>query len=278
LAWLQNSVAEQLLQEFVSQGSGTEGEHQNLLRGFLFRQRCMPGRPKCYQTLQNGGLSAVCQGVVEGVEGEGEHRAGFCEVTRKGEPPQRRTFSVTDAKRAKLWGRTGPWSDYPDRMLQLRARGFALRDVFPDVLRNLVTREEAEDYRVVEPVVVRPAFPQAAPKPPAPEGDEWEVFKAQAAPVSEFVEVAAPQEPSGGGASRRVSQAKAAIEKAADLGALDAVRNKITEHLQAGRLDADQAGELAKLCLARADVIIATEEQAAAEDPQEQPAEPAIPF
>jgi hypothetical protein len=31
-------------------------------------------------------------------------------------------------------------------MLQLRARGFALRDAFPDILRGLVTAEEAQDY------------------------------------------------------------------------------------------------------------------------------------
>ena len=31
-------------------------------------------------------------------------------------------------------------------MLQMRARGFALRDCFPDVLRGLISAEEAEDY------------------------------------------------------------------------------------------------------------------------------------
>jgi hypothetical protein len=51
-------------------------------------------------------------------------------------------------------------------MLQLRARGFALRDAFPDVLKGLVTAEEAQDYPTTpvtaEPVVVRPATPQPA--------------------------------------------------------------------------------------------------------------------
>jgi hypothetical protein len=31
-------------------------------------------------------------------------------------------------------------------MLQMRARGFALRDAFPDVLKGLITAEEASDY------------------------------------------------------------------------------------------------------------------------------------
>ncbi len=96
----------------------------------------------------------------------GDARQGWCEVTRRGEAPQRRTFSVADAKRAGLWGKSGPWTQYPDRMLQLRARGFAIRDVFPDALRGVMTREEAEDM---------PAEPRhvenlaAAPVAPAPE-------------------------------------------------------------------------------------------------------------
>jgi hypothetical protein len=86
-----------------------------------------------------------CASVQEGAEGEGDARHGWCEVTRRGEQPQRRTFSIADAKRAGLWGKSGPWTQYPDRMLQLRARGFAIRDVFPDALRGVLTREEAED-------------------------------------------------------------------------------------------------------------------------------------
>ncbi len=87
----------------------------------------------------------ACAGIREGIEGEGDARAGFCEVTRRGEQPQRRTFSVADAKKAGLWGKAGPWQSYPERMLQMRARGFAIRDVFPDALRGVITAEEAQD-------------------------------------------------------------------------------------------------------------------------------------
>jgi hypothetical protein len=31
-------------------------------------------------------------------------------------------------------------------MMQMRARGFALRDAFPDVLKGMITAEEAQDY------------------------------------------------------------------------------------------------------------------------------------
>ena len=68
-----------------------------------------------------------------------------CTVQRRGEDPVTRTFSTEDAKKAGLFGKQGPWQQYPKRMLQMRARGFALRDVFPDVLRGVYVAEEAQD-------------------------------------------------------------------------------------------------------------------------------------
>jgi hypothetical protein len=62
-----------------------------------------------------------------------------------------RTFSEEDAKRAKLWGRSGPWTAYPKRMLQMRARSFALRDAFPDALRGVGISEEVSDYQPMKP-------------------------------------------------------------------------------------------------------------------------------
>ena len=55
-------------------------------------------------------------------------------------------FTIADAKAAKLWGKAGPWTDYPKRMLKFRARGFVLRDVFGDVLKGLRTVEEVRDF------------------------------------------------------------------------------------------------------------------------------------
>lgn len=76
-----------------------------------------------------------------------------CLIKRKGLlHPVVRTFSVGDAKTARLWekrGRDGsdtPWITYPKRMLQMRARGFAARDAFPDRLAGLILYEEAMDY------------------------------------------------------------------------------------------------------------------------------------
>lgn len=88
--------------------------------------------------------SPLCEYVVESDDG---HTA-TCKVKRRGEPEQVRTFSMDDAKRAGLAGKQGPWLQYPQRMRQLRARAFALRDVFPDVLRGLPVAEEVMDLPV----------------------------------------------------------------------------------------------------------------------------------
>ena len=89
--------------------------------------------------------SAICRDIVETVAGEGDRMVATCTAIRVGAEPIVRSFSVEDAKKAGLWGKSGPWQQYPRRMLQMRARGFAVRDAFPDVLRGLITAEEAAD-------------------------------------------------------------------------------------------------------------------------------------
>ena len=77
--------------------------------------------------------------------GEGDRLTAVCRVKRRGEPEVVSTFSMADARAAKLTGK-GPWMSYPKRMLQMRARGFALRDAYPDVLRGIAPAEEIADY------------------------------------------------------------------------------------------------------------------------------------
>ncbi len=85
--------------------------------------------------------SPLCEYVIETDDG---HTA-TCKVKRRGEHEQIRTFSVDDARAAGLAGKQGPWTQFPKRMRQMRARAFALRDVFPDVLRGLPVAEEIMD-------------------------------------------------------------------------------------------------------------------------------------
>jgi hypothetical protein len=89
--------------------------------------------------------SPVCEDIKEWFDGDGDSLIAWCEARRKGASPVRQSFSVADAKKAGLWGKVGPWTQYPRRMLQMRARSWALRDAFPDVLRGLVAYEEAID-------------------------------------------------------------------------------------------------------------------------------------
>ena len=69
-----------------------------------------------------------------------------CEVKRKGGFSNTSTFSMDDAATAGLLRKSGVWQQYPKRMLQLRARGFALRNLFPDVLNGLSMTEEFDEY------------------------------------------------------------------------------------------------------------------------------------
>lgn len=68
-----------------------------------------------------------------------------CRVKRKGFDVVEASFSARDAEQAKLWNKPGPWTQYPNRMLKLRARSFACRDAFPDLLKGLSIAEEAQD-------------------------------------------------------------------------------------------------------------------------------------
>ena len=135
--------------------------------------------------------SPLCADIEEHSEGDGDAMVAVCVAKRVGKKPVVHRFSVDDAKRANLWktepkvkkqGRdgpyevdAGPWYSYPQRMLQMRARGFALRDAFPDVLKGLLSAEEARDIpwedtglSIVPPVATaQPIRPAAAATPRA---------------------------------------------------------------------------------------------------------------
>ncbi len=84
-------------------------------------------------------------GLLESISEDVTDSKAVCAIKRHGEQEVVREFSMQDAKQAGLAGKQGPWAQYPKRMLQMRARAFALRDVFPDVLRGVHVAEEAQD-------------------------------------------------------------------------------------------------------------------------------------
>jgi len=91
-----------------------------------------------------------------------------CRAKRKGADEIVETFSQANAIKAGLWTKKGPWQNYPKVMLKQRARGFAMRYAFPDVLKGMVSREEVEDYEVkgLEPQNTRPEQNQIVDNPP----------------------------------------------------------------------------------------------------------------
>jgi hypothetical protein len=152
------------------------------------------GKPSVYgdAALALVQASPVCEDIQEYMENEDtDTMVAVCVAKRKGRTPVTGRFSIDDAKRAGLWGKQGPWVQYTKRMLQMRARGFALRDAFPDVLKGLITAEEAMDYPEQEAKDVtppRPSNPLDALAPPAPIAATPTPIEAAVATVVEEVE------------------------------------------------------------------------------------------
>ncbi|MCS4292693.1 hypothetical protein M2375_000899 [Comamonas sp. BIGb0152] len=114
--------------------------------------------------------SPVCDYVTE----EDDGTTATCRVRRKGGEEQIRSFSTEDARMAGLAGKQGPWTQYPKRMRQLRARAFALRDVFPDVLRGMAVAEELQDMETsAKPPINKDMGQAQVVKEPYPE-DQFE--------------------------------------------------------------------------------------------------------
>lgn len=90
---------------------------------------------------------ALCQGHpdFEDISETTEGTIAKCAVKRRGRTPVVRTFSDDDAAKAGLLTKGGTWNQYRQRMRQLRARGFALRDSFADVLKGIKIAEEVLD-------------------------------------------------------------------------------------------------------------------------------------
>ncbi len=96
--------------------------------------------------------SELMEWIAETFEGEDADLQAVCRVKRKGDPePTERRFGVQDAIQGGLWGKAGTWKQYPKRMLQMRARSWALRDVFPDCFGGTTIAEEYVGIEVPTP-------------------------------------------------------------------------------------------------------------------------------
>jgi hypothetical protein len=152
------------------------------------------GKPSVYGDAAMALVQAhpACEGVEEFFEDAGTpNPVAVCIAHRRGRKPVTARFSVEDAKRAGLWNKQGPWTSYPKRMLQMRARGFALRDAFPDALKGLITTEEAADYPSdAKPAEVKdiPRNPLDAIAPPQLIEETYEVLEAESQPDADTAE------------------------------------------------------------------------------------------
>jgi hypothetical protein len=108
------------------------------------------GRPTLFGSVVAGLLLSKGFRLDERIEGTGQNRFAVCRVIRKDGTVTERRFSVADAIQAGLWGKAGPWKQYPDRMLAMRARGFAARDGAADALAGLYIAEEMQDVAAVD--------------------------------------------------------------------------------------------------------------------------------
>jgi hypothetical protein len=188
--------------------------------------------------------SPVCEYVKEYVEGQGDNLTAVCEAKRRGYPaPTVSRFSMADAKRAGLAGKSGPWSQYPERMLALRARGFALRNAFADALRGLITAEEAQDYPqptvASEPIVVRPKFDNDEPRP-----------------AKVVLSPKAKQEPQ----RTRAEAGRLAISNASSIEACEGLRSKLDTYANAGEITDAEFSELTKLLMGKVEILVSKEE------------------
>ena len=191
--------------------------------------------------------SPVCEYVKEYTEGQGDNHTAVCEAKRRGYPaPTVSRFSMADAKRAGLAGKTGPWSQYPERMLALRARGFALRNAFADALRGLITAEEAQDYPTPivadtprQPVEVRPKFDNDEPRP-----------------AKVVLSPKAKQEPT----RTRAENGRLAISNANTIEACEGLRTKLDAYANAGEITDAEFSELTKLLMGKVEILMSQEE------------------
>lgn len=177
------------------------------------------GRP----VLSAAGAVAIClkhKDICEHVRTiESSDTAATVEAKRVGDPPRRVTFTIDDARRAKLDGKD-VWRSYPSRMLLARAQLFVCREVFPDLLLGLYDADEIE-----------------GPAPSPPRRVEVEARQVPAATPT-------PRSAQNPGPSL-FDQLRAALVAVESAGELEGVRARLSA--AKGMLTAEETGELSSL-------------------------------
>jgi hypothetical protein len=108
----------------------------------LSRIAVIDGRPALYAEAQRALILA--DGHDLWIEEQTNNRCTIAGRRRGSEMTSRVTWTIDDAKRAKIAGRPN-WQAYPRQMLLARASAELARAIFADVIGGLAAREEIED-------------------------------------------------------------------------------------------------------------------------------------
>jgi hypothetical protein len=109
------------------------------------------------------------------LEKDKKNLVAVCEMKAKDRVPVRRAFSIKDAQVADLWGKGGPWTQYPARMMRYKARHMAENDCFPNALKGIPMAEDLESgeyqpkqakVREIATGLVLPDEPESKPEEP----------------------------------------------------------------------------------------------------------------
>lgn len=190
---------------------------------------------------------------------EGDGMVAICRVRRKphGKVVERR-FSMKDARHAKLLEKNTPWQTYPRRMVQLRARSFALRDTFADVLSGVPIGEEYIGVGDPQTIVVDQSRSQglanrlkvqqeSTGEPPAPDAVDEKPKRrkgttANVDPPADDAPNDAPNDPSGEPTADFVAftDFQQALEAARDVEEFNAAKWGIQAARNSGTITAEQ--------------------------------------
>lgn len=107
--------------------------------------------------------SPKCKWIQESVSEDG--LSATCITQRDGDPePISATYTMDNAIQAGINNKPN-WKKHPQRMLQMRARAYCLRDAYPDLLKGLGVAEERMDHENSPPPITNYELAQPEPQP-----------------------------------------------------------------------------------------------------------------
>lgn len=92
----------------------------------------------------------------EWIKEEQTENEAICTIKRRNHEPHTVAFTLQDAVAAGLDKKPGTWQTYRKRMMQMRARGWCIKDVFADATKGLIPIEEAVDIEEVQTEIAEP--------------------------------------------------------------------------------------------------------------------------